>query len=633
MILIGPPATFGAETQAARFSIEGVNSSRGAYRGLLSVEDGKAVRVVQYDRFRHEGLKVQEVWEGSPARDGGWLFFTSLGHYIYRVDETRSSRELAFSSSAIACPRPDANGFSFSFINSDGSRSVEKGAPFQGEAPPEWAFHPETGFKDAYSPTPLLASLGVKAAKAKMGWSHDPAVAGLLEISRTPFCADGRAKVFHDFTDADFYRRFPDSLRVYNSPAHVFALTESLYRRSAFKDGLIEKARAAEEEAFAGFINPAGLLSRRTTDEQGRKRFIFDHDSALWTGEYLSYLSRRLSEAEPGSERQIRLAAEVRKISLGLISLVEAFRGTHEFGRTAEELLPGETAGGRWVIYKGPGGFVAKVEKGGNNDMFKGLILGLLSADLAVKKIDPDLHEKIASIAPVIMELRVARQSRGNRQLALALASVAVESEDYRKRFAGSFNPLIPWVYKIYDGNFYWNGTSDYSGINLAMAGLYAAGLAARHLRLDGALRNLRAQALTKKKNFSALPHFGILLINKALNNGRLEAEEQRELDRALQTIPYPRPRHGVSFDHSGSGRFCLSSTPSRFWKALGDKPQKPADHLRTLVSLPIYQSSGIDSNFIVKDAYFEYRGECSAGAESSPADVLFIALLYGESL
>lgn len=163
----------------------------------------------------------------------------------------------------------------------------------------------------------------------------------------------------------------------------------------------------------------------------------------------------------------------------------------------------------------------------------------------------------------------------------------------------------------------------------MGIVGLYTSFIMANELNAPKALASIEEQTLMKKKTFGELRHLEVLLLLKKIKSDHLDLRDLQSLNDTLDTFPYPIPHLTVSYDHSWDNHFCLSPTPSLFWKAFNKKPELASDHLASLTNYPVYKTSGINSNYIFKDLYFQFRGHVDRNFKSSRIDLLFAWTLY----
>ncbi len=598
------------------FQIQGTNSLRGDYVGWLRVDDlGRAERVIQYSNFKFENLIVQEAWVGKLSPSNSLIFQLSQAHYIYKVNQ--AILPIQSVSSMVTLDVPFRNPLILNLP--DKSLSTESFKISHETIPFYFQLHLNRFVRDVDTSVPPLVLPAIEVAKLKYGWSDDPAVQSYAARGQ---CVESfwgpKARAVEDFTDQGFYKQFPNLIRAYNSPGTTFSLAESIFRKSAFSLGLNEKVNLADQAMKTEFINPLGMISLSSA-KKGQFRFhIPDGDSALWTGQYISYLANKYNK-----QKDSETLARIKRSAHGLMLLVELLNGTKEFARTIEEYIDGEKLPPNWkVVTVGSQKF--KLLLGGNNDMYKGLLLGLIEAEIAVPATDREFHERLRRISKIILELKIQNRSNATKALSYGLAALTLESSTYRGRFRDSFFNVTSGLMNIYDGTFYWNGTSDYSGINLGIVGSLSSFLLAEKLNLPDVKTAIEKTTLRMNSTFKKLHHVEVLMLLKRIKSHHVAPYEFDFMERKIQEIPYPVPDLTISYDHSYSEDFCLSPIPFLFWKAFSKKMGTADEHVSTLTNLPLYASTGISSNFVLKDAYFHFRGQTNGTVRYAPVPILF---------
>jgi hypothetical protein len=593
------------------YSITGNHADRGSFHGLLEIrENGSVIRVVEYDK-PSQGLKVQEVWTGAWVNNL-FEFNVSMSSFIYKADDYQLPLAQATQKSTI---RIAAAGTS-SYVGVDG-RPVQETVSGPVAADPRFLSNEQTSLRDVSNGgPPLLVRPLVKIAKNKIGWNHD---AFVQKMDSKPGCEDKKAKSVEDFTDQYFLSQNKDVVRVYNEVANPLSIAEGQYRRAAFVNSVPQKIAFAEKN-MDQHINRLGMNVYTNQNGDGTLSTVVDGDSALWTGEYVAYLSSSyLRSPKPDT------LAKIKKSANAIMTLIEVFQNEGEFARTLEDYKEGEALEGHWAVVNTSLGKI-KAMRGGNNDMYKGVIIGLLAARSAVPSSDTEFHQRLAGVSRMILNLKVAAKSGDNRNLALALASLANNDGNLKSQFLNQLSKGD--IGDLFDGGFYWNGISDYSGINLGMVEIYTLYLVGQQMQAPEVLQKAQDKVNKFKKEFAPLKHALVNMVAAKINPANISVDEKNSANQTLASIPYPRPAISVAYDHSERKEFCLSPMPARFWKAYSGKTYPTPYYYQSLTTFPEYQSAGISSNYSWKDAYFEFKGEWSKTLTSSPVDLLFAATL-----
>ncbi len=218
---------FLGSAQAAFYQIEGKNSVRGPFHGVLQAhEDGTVTRVVEYDQLQIQGLKVQEVWQGKVSGKGV-QFQVSHSQFVTKANETKMDLAQATKKTEINLKMSGEN----LYTNVDGSKSSETMNSGISAPSADMLAKFQRSLRDVSDKGPPFLVKGIiKIAKNKINFDSDPFV---KEMKSKPECKDEKAKVVVDKTDQEFYSKYRNVVRVYNSPANALSLAEGLYRRSA----------------------------------------------------------------------------------------------------------------------------------------------------------------------------------------------------------------------------------------------------------------------------------------------------------------------------------------------------------------------------------------------------------------
>lgn len=382
-----------AQAHAGVYDVAGSEAGRGAFAGQVELRwDGQGyafTRDVEYSAWTHQGRPVSSAWSGR-ARDagGGGLVVDVLLDRMGWIAEVPGLP-----------PRTAADGAPMAvrgtFAPATGRLSgtfVGQGAPFvdpaeswtRAGAPgalPRWRDERErrpTHRDPSWLERRLLFAL--YGSFHRLPWVAP--YAGRPEFQRGVHFA-----VF-DRTDQDLLRRRPDLLRVVQRVVDPLTLEEAKVKADALGRALRTKAEAADLELPRRYMDASGALQHLAGATP-----IEDNDGCLWTGVYaLTQAVRHGLTQEPAA------AQNVERTVRGLLGHMAITGSPTEFART---LRAARGAGGRW--HAGSGVYAGVEWKdGGNNDMFKGLLLGGVAA-----------HEALAGPAHAGLRAGYARALEG----------------------------------------------------------------------------------------------------------------------------------------------------------------------------------------------------------------------------
>ncbi len=196
-----------------------------------------------------------------------------------------------------------------------------------------------------------------------------------------------------DRTDYDYYQQNPDWLRVINKIVDPISLAETEVRANAFRASLTSKEKFYQDGLTREFVGAHGMVVRGI-DSAGHVQP--DNDSALWTGVYT--YTQALRYKITGEEEALN---NLRRSLKGLLTLMDITGQSSRFART----LRMHSAAVEAPWHAGSGEFAAfDWLEGGNNDMGKGLILGMSASWEVLPQGDP-LRDAIKSHARNLLQL------------------------------------------------------------------------------------------------------------------------------------------------------------------------------------------------------------------------------------
>ena len=468
---------FAATGLGGVYQVAGVDPTRGAYAGQVELRwegsDYAFLREVEYTSYRHQGRPVSLVWTGR-ARDqaGGVTLDLSLRRMGFAAEaegiapRTRADGQAMRVQATFA---PQAGG------GLQGSYRGQ-GAPFTDPAE-DWTFLRGPGVAPIWSlERTLEASHSAPSRTTKFLM-----FALFNDFHRTAWISPytGRAefqaavhKFTYDRTDFALHRARPDLLRLIDTVVDELNLHEAKIKADAFGKTLALKASEADADVPARFLEPtAGCLVERTTAGGTED----DNDGNLWTGAYCySQALRYATTQDPRARDNMLRTAR----SLDIMLRVSG-RGD-DFARTVRTagLRP---LGTKWL--PGAGQFSHLEWKiGGNNDMWKGFLLGGLA--LLEGPGQPLRQDYGAALAALARTHDVTKGSRrvGNRLITwgtvAALTGDSQAASEYRRH---ARNPFQAAYDVAVGGGFHYKGIADWSGTHLNIVGLMLSARLAEH--------------------------------------------------------------------------------------------------------------------------------------------------------
>ncbi len=604
--------------------IAGASNSFGPYSGELRLSsirpDGTrlVVREIQFQNYRSHDKSVTELWDGvaSHSRDPklpGW----KIQFDLKRVDFVTT----------ISGVSPDVSNKTQLSMQANVAEDFSDNTLL-------WA---AVGEKDYLSASTPMQSEPLAGKKTELKVASRPVFGmnTLVDIVAGRYFSDSFVKKFkgkkefeegvqyalYDYTNFDFYQKKPETLRVVNHLISAASLEEENLRYVAYAPSLAEKAKRFDLEVPARDLDQFGLVAFPVFDKDGK---LVDHnadyDSALWTGQYIASQFFRYQVTKEASALE-----NIKRSAQALTMLVEISNDPKEFARA---LLPlskkPDAANQGWV--EGLGRF-ASIQYNclGNNDMIRGIIMGLLFANEVLPSSETALKSEIEkSIKQLAEQSRVVKSKATHRLTAYGAAFLITGEEKYRKAYedlASQFdNGLATQVHFPKDIG----GISDWSGNNLGIAQDVLRTYIAHRMNSKDATVALHSSYLDWKdiQNYRYAPYvFFLKGENSSLNP--IDDEKFREAVFILHEFPGEKPIGAFRIDHSISEDFILSPLPSQPWKFI-DKNRPIALGYQSLVSYPLFQSAALTSHWAWRESPFSFRADQDGSQGYSGADYLF---------
>ncbi|MBZ0253360.1 MAG: hypothetical protein K8I02_08480, partial [Candidatus Methylomirabilis sp.] len=414
-----------------------------------------------------------------------------------------------------------------------------------------------------------------------------------------PFTGDPRFQravhsMVEERTDFDYYRANPGRLRVVDKVVDGISLAETQVRADAFRAAFDAKRDHYQAETEKLVLAHGMLASSLAADYTGEDP---DGDGALWTGVYCwTQAARWKATGDPAA------LDEVRRTLRGILTLMDITGDPKRFARTLR--LAGPPITGNWV--RGTGAFAAyDWLAGGNNDMSKGLLLGMVAGWDALPEGDP-LRDEIPAHALALLDLceflRVRPEECGGGDSDLPFPSLNPGIAELIAGIANDRADLVAagleWLHDEYlylypglgGGPFYVYGISDWSGNHLTLA---------TNLSLLWALERAGdAELLARWKRSTGIAYEQLRTLESPLHAAfglryagfESASQEVEALDQALWGLrSFPFPKHPWRVDHRIRDDFVLSPWPSLPWKF--DWETNPGRQ-QSLVGFPMVESS-----------------------------------------
>jgi hypothetical protein len=586
------------------WSVSGVDAQLGRYGGTLEIRPGvdgrlQLIRVVSLADVVHaDGRAVDLVWTGSVQSDAPDAATLSVAlrraDFVPQVEEVvRRAADAAPLEVAGDLSVGEGRSLSIEYTAAaDPSFAVREVGVLAGAPGNEPIFRSGRSLRATHPPPdPILRALLFELFES----FHDlPAVA--------PFTGHPRFRRAVHFqvverTDFDFYRANPDRIRVVDKVVDAISLAETEIRANAFRAALGAKAAFYQDGLTNEFVGPTGMVLRGVSR---RGVPLDDQSSALWTGVYAWTQALRFRNTGDAAA-----LTDLRRTLIGLLTLMDITGDPRAFARTLRPAGPPLT--GPWR--RGTGAF-AHLDwmVGGNNDMSKGLLLGMIAGWEVLPDDDP-LRAEIRTHAMDLLELCVFLADvppECDEDAAIELPSIGLDVDLPRvnppiaQLLAGITNaddgliaaglaalraPLLFAYPALGGGPIYLLGISDWSGNHVTLTStLVLQWLLAR--TDDVELRDRWIGASAKAwEILSTLEHPVHAALAVAVGAFDDPARRVAATDQALWGLrSFPLPKHPHAVDHSIRSDFVMSPFPALPWRR--DWETNP-DRQQSIVAFP----------------------------------------------
>lgn len=635
-------------------SLEGESTIYGPYKGMLEIRKDQgqitATKIVTYTNFSFENLPVQEVWTGKVDSNREKILFKIKQADIFKSAEGfRRSLEM-FQNDIRIEQTLSLNSKVMTFHRKDELFQEKIKQIMDSAESPLWENLRRKKLSLGNENSAII-NFTAKLIRLKVfKWFHSqPEVTSYAQ--REEYQSKKQYFIF-DPTDYHFYQKNPRILRVVNKVPDRISLVEAIQRRNAYAPSLDDKKDHFEKVMKTNHINKLGQFSTAQFDQDGNFiRHAMVGDGALWTGMYLA--SQAMRYQVTGDEEALE---NVKKSLKGLMLLMDITGDEKTFARNTA--FDDGTIELNDDYRLGAGIHKDKIWRAmGNNDMFKGLIHGFIWSYIIIPESELELRSELLKHMKQLTKLTIAER-RSNTSPAFGLRALVTKSENDKKKFIKNFifSDMGRAIVNI-EGNTYIGGIADWSGINLTMVSTITNILIAKSILKDFPSkdhlfkkteedvyhRSLRSLVLQWKD--MAMARRDLLTIatySFAIKDGfdlaeadefddGLNAEEINKLWKesfsnclwGLREIPINRSKYDISYDYSLKPEWSLSWWPKLPWKSV-IKKETVEYHMQGAYAYPLFESTGIGSNFIWKDQPFSYKGGSQKINKDPPADYLY---------
>ncbi|MCA9772032.1 MAG: hypothetical protein KC466_06460 [Myxococcales bacterium] len=559
------------------WAVTGTSSEGGTFVGQLEIRDRpdgtrEAIRVIAFDAFTHDGRAVETAWTGGRVRPSTHhtaliTFALTRADFISRVGALqRTDADAApLIVTAIVDEGPGRALTVRYEANEDPGFGIDETGTFSGDPGAEPIFTANRWVQHTHSdPGPFLKPqlfdlfATYHALPEVQPYVDNPRFQGAIHTQT------------YERTDFEYYRAHPDRIRVVNKVVDAIGLAETEVRANAFRTTFREKADGYQAETSMYNIGPHGMFEMRESDGTP----IPDGDGALWTGVYaytqaLRYLATGATDA----------LDDVRRTVAGIMTLIDITGDPTTFARTLR--LSGPPLTGNWVA--GTGEFAGlDWLRNGNNDMSKGLLLGLVAGWMVLPEGDL-VRAELPPHALAMLDLCVfQRVDLAECEGANPLLGLPSSNPGVAEMLAGELNddPAlidmgVEWMRQellflyptIGGGPFYFFGISDWSGNHLTLAANASLQWAVDHsgdTELAERWRMAAGRAWEELRLLESPLHAAYALSIQGTQPAIVDAATDAALW-GLRTFPFPK--HPYPVDRTIRADFVLSPYPSLPWK------------------------------------------------------------------
>lgn len=648
------------------FLIEGNQSLRGPYHGGISIDlrKGSALRIIEFDNFRFENMKVREVWSGKAEslEDKGIKLtfelkqaenFTRVDQFV-RQRKQFQQRHIVKMTIAPECAHGVPTVLSF---GTPVGAYAEKMRPPAGENL-DTRVYPKLEWSDQRNVIPapglkmrFVADLGMATIFYPLmtilnknefyrSYSKNPEF-----ISKMQYC-------IIDSTDFEFLRAHPDTISVDNKLTDEISLVESRMRTTAYGPKLLEKCAKYQNELLDFHLNQYGLFSGALFDDSGKFiQYLPNGDGCLWSGMFAGSEAMRWLVSKDKSALD-----NFKRTTRGLMLLMDVTGDEREFARTAQPYSAGQPVSEPWARGQRDFDQVSYV-KGGNNDMIKGLFHAFAWAYEILPPGDPFLSEVSAHVKR-LPQLKISQELNhpANGFCSKGLAAIASgKIEDMLSALAVYELILQPVGFLRLDEGLYAGGMGDWSGVNLMMVSSVSQILIAKHLyekflpfapwavpALAECLAHQRQKLMETwatyahvRRDFmtiaadtfaareNAFVHFPQNTMPKHWEFQR-DWESLRQLSIwSLRELPLDPGKHYLEYDYSWDPAWSLSYWPHLPWKSLCE--EKPIEfYYMSAYNYPLFEVASFNSDNVWTSA-FDYRGAANPSFRNGRIDFLHV--------
>ncbi len=615
LILLLSFAATAAETLT--WSIEGSDPIWGSYEGTLSLANSGNAQIathqIRFKQRKFKNMPVDEVWPVPViARAGQRLvnFNIRLSSHVTSVNDEQQIEQ--------------------------GDLQLSLNLPTDSRSQ-DWSIN---GRRETLRPIPGSKALLDVGSKTRIESADRPqgavsAIARLVarkfydlpvmrEHLENPEFKRGLHFVLRDTVNYNFYQQKPGSLRIVGEWASDFSAMAEFLRYQAYAYSLTDKAQAQDVRMQEIMIDSFGLINHPHLDAQGNlEGHEGDLSSVLWTGIYVMSQSWRYE-----ATRDAKALIDIRRSLRALLTLAEIHDDPKEFARSLR------TVGDRWQDTEDSHWKLARPEYGqveyhdrGNNDMLRGLVLGLLISHQSIPDLSANEKTRIINGLKRLVNSRIAQEKVSNELYVLGALAIVEKTPDNLRNFnavyekwrrsLGNITPAVKGSGII----------TDWSGNFLGVVADVLLEKVFSELKPD-AIPALLERSFENWKDTKLLrptPHTLFLAAMK-VKYPQIKSDVAALVDDARWSLrEMLREKPGIAFtiDQSKTTSFVPSPYPALFWKFFNREEGPGDERMLCLIAPPLFASVGAD-HMIWRLSPFAVENGAGIGQPRAGTDYLF---------
>lgn len=624
-----------AQNPDGDYEINGRSTKLGEYYGRGWVHNGVVQRLIKWKTYSYQGNAVESVWSGKVTANS-FDFSLSLSNVITRF-ENFNAEKIDLVPITLSMPLESLSGEFSLVVKGDGELKETWTRTKEAGNTPLWEDLRQSvvGNGDKH---PLITVIGKIAGINKVIEMYRN-LPEIKQYESNPVFKNADQVWIQDKTDADFYLKNPNILRVTNKTINPLSLAEAVMRKNAYGHTLAFKADYLGRETLNLNLNAGGMLEVAILDDNGNKiNQAPEGDSALWTAMYgWSQVIRFQLTKDPEA------MANFKKVLMGTLTLLEIPNDTNQFARSVAISPATESMGKEWV--QGTGKFShLKWLKGGNNDMSKGHFITLSLAHKMIGNNEVELIQRIQKDVKNLATPTTIKERGFNYGIANGIDALWNKNEESLKVFHKQLINIESFLshFTHLDAGIYIGGIADWSGIHLTMTSIMSQYFVSEELAKvfpdDNKTKKIHASAQASlieidKVYKNAHRNFLTIMAYNYSAKARQDSEyakRAKEAVWALKEVPAPRFTGNAAAEFAKRSDWSVSAWPRQPWKAMqGFRKLKDDPNVISLIqgayAYPYFEGTAWSTTYFWKDIPFPTYFGSNKHTKSFSSDYLML--------